>query len=345
MWPTFEIYNNIINGSGWLWPEGYTNTVRLNRLLNAIQPVAECRPDVFFSELLPLLDSPSSPALAKLRCEVMNLVLHSGSAGSCCDGAFLQLPATGYRQQFCHLLTGFTLGGYDQWMNRIAASAQDGQCRLYFRRRMMEKLESFIEIRAWPGESPQSKTQMVYLSQAAICILYTKLAGDDSLAATGFCARNRLQQQLCESGLADATCSSLMSIYDKLTAQALPAPANITAPVNAAIPPTTADAAFLQLPAVTEAELKNLLTDWKSGVDAVKQGLGTTLKDGEPSALKERQVSNRLLDPHEVQEMLGISKATMCRYRKKGLLPYTLVCGKYWYAEADVKKFIRITRI
>jgi len=345
MWPTFEIYSSIINGSWLLWQESHTQNARLHRLLNNLKPVAGCQPDAFFRELLPLLHPSCQPAMAKLRREVMNLALHSGHTASCCDDAFLRLPAAGYRQQFFHLLTGISLGGYDQWMNRIATSAQDGQCRLYFRRRMMEKLESFIELKGEPGESPHSEPQLVYLVKTALCILYTRLAGDDNHAPPESCARERLQQQLIESGLPDATCSRLMSLYDKLTAQPVAAPATIAAPASTVIPPMTADATLRQLPSVTEAELAILMTDWKSNVDVVKQGLETTLKGEVPSAAKDRQVTGLLLEPRQVQKMLGISKATMSRYRKKGLLPYTLQCGKYRYAEADVKKLLQIARI
>jgi predicted DNA-binding transcriptional regulator AlpA len=344
MWPTFEIYSSIINGSWLLWQESHTQNARLHRMLNTLHPVSGCQPDAFFRELLPLLHPPCQPAMARLRREVMNLALHSGNAASCCDVAFLQLPAAGYRQQFFHLLTGFSLGGYDQWMNRIATSAQDGQCRLYFRRRMMEKLESFIEITGWPGESPLIEPQMVYLVKTALCILYTRLAGDDSHAPPGFCGRERLQQQLSESGLPDATCSRLMSLCDKLTAQPVAAPATIAAPVSASIPPTTVDDTLRQLSSINEAELATLKAGWNSDVDVVKQSIENTLKGEVPAAAMERQVTVRLLKPLEVQKMLGISKATMSRYRKKGLLPYTLKCGKYRYAEADVKNLIRIAR-
>jgi hypothetical protein len=338
MWPTFELYNSMMNGSWLLWMERHPQTVRLQRLLNTVHPVAGCQPELFFREFLLLLDSSCHPAMQRLRCEVIHMALHSHTAGGICDGSFLQLPAYGYRQQFLHLLTGFTLRGYDQWMKRIADSAQGDHCRMYFRRRMMEKLESFIEIRTGHVEPSHREPQMVYLVKTALCVLYTWLTGGGIHAAPGFCPRERLQQQLCESGLPEATCTRLMLLYDKLTLLPEPLSAVPAAPQFAAIPPVMADSSLQPPPVVTEAELAKLLAELKTGFDAVKQGLETTLKGGMPPAGNTGQETDIWLDPREVREMLGVSKASMNRYRRNGQLPYSCIGGKFMYREADVNK-------
>jgi hypothetical protein len=348
MWPTFELYNSIMNGSWMLWMERYTHTIRLQRLLNAVHPMEGCLPDVFFRELHLLLDYSGYPAMARLRSEVMNLALHSPPAGSSCPVSFFQLPSAGYRQYFIHLLTGFSLGGYEQWMKRIEASAHNEHCRMYFRRRMMEKLESFIDLRIWQGESPSCELQMVCLVKTALCILYSRLAGNGSHLARGFCAGERLQQQLSNSGLEEVDCTRLMSLFNSLTArpEAVPVPAILAVSADAAMPSLAEDSNVRQMTAVTEAELATLLTDLKLNFDELKQEIETTLKGAALSAGKEVLETNQLLDYHKAQEMLGVSKATMNRYRKKGLLPYTQIGGKIMYTKEDVMKLKKkISRI
>jgi predicted DNA-binding transcriptional regulator AlpA len=341
MWPTFEIYLSIMSG---LWlpsTSGLMHSARLHRLL---LPGAGCQADAFFMELLPFLDPPCQPAIARLRREVMNLAQHSRIADSCCDGAFLRLPSPGYRQQFCHLLIGFTLAGYDRWMNMIVTSAQGEHCRLYFRRRMMEKLESLIELNIWPVESPYREPQIVYLVKTVLCILYTRLEVDGCQSLPGFCARERLQWLLSESGLEEVACSRLMSLYNRLTGQSAPSPLIMPEPAEGSVFKTTADNDLRQ-PAITEAELAIMLSELKSNFEEMKRGLESAFNGIVPAAGKKLYEPNQMLDAREVQEMLGVSKATMNRYRKKGLLPYTQVVGKYRYDEEDVKNVIRNKRI
>ena len=89
---------------------------------------------------------------------------------------------------------------------------------------------------------------------------------------------------------------------------------------------------------MTEAELAGLLAEMKTDFNAVKQQLETTLKGGVPPAAKGVTEEDIWLDPRTVREMLGISKSAMNRYRRNGSLPYTCICGKFKYKEADVVK-------
>jgi hypothetical protein len=44
------------------------------------------------------------------------------------------------------------------------------------------------------------------------------------------------------------------------------------------------------------------------------------------------------LDSYEVMKRLHISKRTLFRWRKKGIVPYTRMGGKYFYREKDVQR-------
>src|SRR5690606_22330034 len=161
-----------------------------------------------------------------------------------------------------------------------------------------------------------------FLAKTALCILYTWLTGGGIHAAPGFCARERLQQQLFESGLPGLTCTRLMLLYDKHTLQPQPAPVVLATPATASVPPVTAGSGLQPPSDVTEAELASLITELKTGFDAVKQGLESTLKGGVPPSGNTGQEADVWLDPRKVREMLGVSKSAMNRYRRNGSLPY-----------------------
>lgn len=48
----------------------------------------------------------------------------------------------------------------------------------------------------------------------------------------------------------------------------------------------------------------------------------------------------KLLDNHDVCQMLNISKRTLQRYRSSGELPFQMIYHKTFYKESDVMKFI-----
>ena len=49
----------------------------------------------------------------------------------------------------------------------------------------------------------------------------------------------------------------------------------------------------------------------------------------------------RLLDNQDLCFLLKVSVKTLQRYRKKGILPYLLLDGKYYYRASDIHKLIR----
>ena len=49
----------------------------------------------------------------------------------------------------------------------------------------------------------------------------------------------------------------------------------------------------------------------------------------------------KLLDNQDLCFMLKVSVKTLQRYRKKGILPYLLLDGKYYYRASDIHKLIR----
>ena len=49
----------------------------------------------------------------------------------------------------------------------------------------------------------------------------------------------------------------------------------------------------------------------------------------------------RLLDNQDLCFMLKVSVKTLQRYRKKGILPYLLLDGKYYYRASDIHRLIR----
>ena len=49
----------------------------------------------------------------------------------------------------------------------------------------------------------------------------------------------------------------------------------------------------------------------------------------------------KLLDNQDLCFMLKVSAKTLQRYRKKGILPYLTLDGKYFYRASDIHKLIR----
>ena len=49
----------------------------------------------------------------------------------------------------------------------------------------------------------------------------------------------------------------------------------------------------------------------------------------------------KLLDNQDLCFLLKVSVKTLQRYRKKGILPYLLLDGKYYYRASDIHKLIR----
>ncbi len=49
----------------------------------------------------------------------------------------------------------------------------------------------------------------------------------------------------------------------------------------------------------------------------------------------------RLLDNHDLCEMLHVSKRTLQRYRSSGELPFQTIYHKTYYKESDVEEFIK----
>ena len=49
----------------------------------------------------------------------------------------------------------------------------------------------------------------------------------------------------------------------------------------------------------------------------------------------------KLLDNQDLCFMLKVSVKTLQRYRKKGILPYLLLDGKYYYRASDIHRLIR----
>ena len=51
--------------------------------------------------------------------------------------------------------------------------------------------------------------------------------------------------------------------------------------------------------------------------------------------------SRQYITSGEVQELLGISKATLARWRKNGTLPYSKIGAKVFYNRIDLDKLIQ----
>ena len=51
--------------------------------------------------------------------------------------------------------------------------------------------------------------------------------------------------------------------------------------------------------------------------------------------------SQNCLDGEKLCFLLKVSVKTLQRYRKKGILPYLLLDGKYYYRASDIHKLIR----
>ena len=51
----------------------------------------------------------------------------------------------------------------------------------------------------------------------------------------------------------------------------------------------------------------------------------------------------KLLDNQDLCFLLKVSVKTLQRYRKKGILPYLLLDGKYYYRASDIHKLIPVS--
>lgn len=46
------------------------------------------------------------------------------------------------------------------------------------------------------------------------------------------------------------------------------------------------------------------------------------------------------MDSADVCRVLNITKRTLQSYRDKGILPYTRICGKFFYRECDLADYL-----
>jgi hypothetical protein len=51
-------------------------------------------------------------------------------------------------------------------------------------------------------------------------------------------------------------------------------------------------------------------------------------------------LEEKWLDKQEVLERVHISSGTLSNWRRKGLLPYSRVLGKFYYKESDLQKLL-----
>jgi hypothetical protein len=340
MWPSFEIYLSMMTDSWMPWLEENRRTDRFSILLHAAWPVLHGPPDAFFRTLMPLLRPSSFPLSPRFCAEVKALSESGGARPNAVTGAFLSLPAAGHREKFYHLLTGFSLAGYEHWINSIAGARTGNECRLHFMRQLACRLSTLIGLPVFHGGACLREMELLYHVKAALCILYTRLF----MNTPGYCpavfpcfsAKEKLLDLLGGSGLEDATCSSIMALYDHLAPQqGLPTRAKSfsqAVPLPAATMPSG--------PAPENFSIGQLLDELNTELKEVKQGLEILSRAETTLHTKVQQEQALLIDSGTALRMLGISKSSLQRHRDSGLLPFSKIGGKIIYSDADVKKVI-----
>lgn len=83
------------------------------------------------------------------------------------------------------------------------------------------------------------------------------------------------------------------------------------------------------------AEFDELLARVAEAVETTVQRHQTRSRAEEviPAKTAEKWLTNR-----DVMRMLGVSRATLQRYRSKGLLPYSKIGGKVYYTAKDLER-------
>ncbi len=56
------------------------------------------------------------------------------------------------------------------------------------------------------------------------------------------------------------------------------------------------------------------------------------------------QTTPRIVDAKELQEILGISEASLIRYKKKGIIPFLKIGGSYRYNVDRVLKSLEVIK-
>lgn len=318
MIPRFEIFASIARGNLMPWLEENRQSQRFHLLLQLAGPSPCSSPEKFFSLLNAIQFFPGSSMQEGLAGEVNILSVTDIRCCSSLAAAFGRFPAHSCCQQFYNQLTGISAAGYMVWAGNLMESVYATQ----FRHIMTSRLATLISHPAYGGEASAAELEVVYLSKAALCLLYDHLARPASLYLP---AREMLRQQL-DSGNPDSGFKGrVIGLYDSLSA---------TAPEVQAAGKSPAKVADVE----AMPPLEELLAGWKSDFYELKEMLQQfvrlpVVREPEP---------NRWIDAATVRSMLGISKSSMHRYRQNGLLPYLRIGDKYNYREADVLRILRM---
>lgn len=56
------------------------------------------------------------------------------------------------------------------------------------------------------------------------------------------------------------------------------------------------------------------------------------------------QITPRIVDAKELQEILGISEASLIRYTRKGIIPFIKIGGSYRYNVDQVLKSLEVIK-
>ena len=83
------------------------------------------------------------------------------------------------------------------------------------------------------------------------------------------------------------------------------------------------------------------------GLNELRQFLGEVAESklAQVEETQREKSEDERLTPAETCKELGITRATLTRYDRAGLLPKYKIGGKCWYMKADVKAFISKSKV
>lgn len=321
------------------WLEENRNSDRFGDLLFAIGPVAGYSAADFFRAFSPLLKTARSPVSAKFREEVESLSQDCPAYESSLSGLFLNLTATGYREQFYNALVGFALEGYAGRTEQFLKAECGEEVLTYYQTRLLDNLYNLIHIPALPVDADPREAVLIFRVKAALNILYYRFLQRRKHLYKGihwaYHPEKGLQVLLAAHGLGERESNELMDVLKKgmkSDENAPGPPPDIEPP---AVPKSTAPDARMP----ETHDLKELALQWSADVQQVKQGLAA-LVTGEHAPAPQQETA-QMLDSATVCKMLHISKSTLQRYRNRQLLSFTQIGGKYLYTAAAVQQLIQ----
>jgi hypothetical protein len=337
MLPSFEIYLSILSDSWMPWLPDNRREEKFESLLFALQPASEIRFQRFFRHLIPALRNTSSTVSTGFINEIKVLAkLKDSGKHLSFAPVFMQLSARQPRELFYHALASFALDGYRQWLEAVLPE-KEGEISAYIMTRTIDRLHSVLQLPAMKELAEQRELRLLYLVKVALACLFTHLMNRNGRLyrglASAFRAPEAVKAEINRSRLPEPEKNELLHLLDQL----------LTANSNQPVIPVTEkkpstgieNEGNKRAPKSEETyELRQLVKEWQTDVADIKDVFGQL-------AAKPEEKEKKTLDSATVMKMLNISKSTLHRYRKKGIITCSKLGGKYLYPEPEILKLIK----